>query len=127
MSPLDPAVVDAVQAVTRLCACGCGERIVSTRPNARYASDACRSRAWKAKAGYRDPRRAQPYRNGSRRPDAARRKPSVRISYRKAVDAVTAALEDPATYEPQRLLSPRERAEAILEPLLTPAGRRALS
>lgn len=96
----------------RLCECGCGQSLEGLRSNARYASDACRSRAWKARAGYVDPRTAKPRRNVSKP-----RKPSIRISYRKALEQ----LED-------YLISighdaPYTQARALLRPLLTPAQR----
>lgn len=37
----------------RVCACGCEASIEQLRPNAIYASDACKSRAWRRKSGYR--------------------------------------------------------------------------
>jgi hypothetical protein len=111
-----------VSAVTadRLCECECGEPIQSSRPNARYASDACRTRAWKARTGYADRRARKPSRNGRpRRPSPS----SVRISYRKALDVVESALRA----QPMRgSAAARQRAEELLEPILTPAGRRAL-
>jgi hypothetical protein len=36
----------------RLCGCGCGESMEGRAVNARYASAACRARAWKAQTGY---------------------------------------------------------------------------
>ncbi len=36
--------------VTRPCACGCGQSVTSARPEARYASTACRVRAHRARA-----------------------------------------------------------------------------
>jgi hypothetical protein len=97
----------------RRCECGCGEPLTGLRPNARFATDACRTRTWKAKHRYADPRRSKPSRNGT-----SRRKPTLRISYLKAVAAVgqeLASLGHPA---------PHRRARALLRPLLTPAARR---
>ena len=51
----------------RLCACGCGTTIDELRPTARYATDACRTRAWKARTGYVDQRAAKPSRNATPR------------------------------------------------------------
>lgn len=39
--------------VPRTCECGCGRQIVGRRSGARYATDACKSRAWRASTGYR--------------------------------------------------------------------------
>ena len=103
----------------KTCGCGCGERLNAVRSNADYASSACRTRAWKARVGYADTRRPHPSRNANR---GKAQKPSVRISYRKAVEAVAAIYID-ADRDPD---AAREFAERILEPLLTPAGRRAL-
>lgn len=38
--------------MTRLCACGCGASLDHRHPTARFASDACRARGWKARVGY---------------------------------------------------------------------------
>jgi hypothetical protein len=35
------------------CECGCGLSMTGKRPGARYATDACRSRAWKTRNDYR--------------------------------------------------------------------------
>jgi hypothetical protein len=102
----------------RLCACGCGESLEGKRPNARYRSDACRSRGWKGRAGYTDPRAAKPRRNGQRK---AKRKPDLRISYRKALDALEEAF---AQYGVD---SPYVRARAVLRPLLSDAARREVA
>lgn len=40
-----------------VCSCGCGASLDGKRSSARYASNACRQRAWKARAGYRRERR----------------------------------------------------------------------
>jgi len=42
---LSPVTAD----VTRACACGCGQRVLSSRPEARYASNACRVRAHRSR------------------------------------------------------------------------------
>jgi hypothetical protein len=97
----------------RRCACGgvdgsgCTESMEGSRPNALYASSACRTRAWKRRTGYRDPRRRKASPNAR-----VQRKPSLRISYRRAVAAV-------APY-----VGGEQRAEAVLRPLLSEAARR---
>lgn len=116
----------------RLCECGCGQPLVGLRANARYASDACRSRDWKRRAGYVDPRAAKPRRNVSRRS-----KPTApRISYRKALDALTTFLVDQYAlrggvddqHVSQELRNHcRVTAAGILDPLLPPAARKALT
>ncbi len=48
---LASGIADAVTAgVTRSCECGCGAPVTSARPEARYASPACRVRAHRARA-----------------------------------------------------------------------------
>jgi hypothetical protein len=93
----------------RVCACGCGESIEHLRPQAVYASDACRPRHWKERTGYEDRRARKADRNGKRK---APRRPSLRVSYLKAVEAI----------EPH--VGSRERAEEILRPVLPPSARR---
>lgn len=44
------AAAAVTPAVTRLCGCGCGQPVTSARPEARYASPACRVRAHRARA-----------------------------------------------------------------------------
>jgi hypothetical protein len=71
-------------------------------------------REWKARTGYVDPRRPKPYRNASQR---RRRRPDLRISYRKLV----AALEE--DFEGRGLDAPFTRARQFAKALLTPAQR----
>jgi hypothetical protein len=105
----------------RRCACGgvdgkgCSEPMDGARPDALYASSACRTRAWKRRTGYRDPRRGKASRNGA--PPRARR-PSLRISYHKAL----AALEEEFTAYGFDM--PYTTARAILRPLLSESARR---
>lgn len=103
----------------RLCACGCGVELVTLRSNARYASDACRSRDWKRRAGYVDPRAPQPRRNVSK----PRRPSAPRISYRKALDAVAFEVQHLPGYTAD---TAREFAVAALRPLLTDRQLEAL-
>lgn len=105
----------------RFCACNCGQPLEGLRANARYASDACRSRDWKRRAGYVDPRAAKPRRNVSRQ---ARRPTAPRVSYRKAITAVADWLAD---YQAHDDRDPLDVARSILDPLLPPAARKALS
>lgn len=99
----------------RRCPCGgpdgsgCIESMAGVRPSAIYASAACRTRAWKRRTGYVDQRHGKASRNARKRPP---RRPSLRISYRKAVDAVTP------------YVGSTDRAEAILQPLLSEKARR---
>lgn len=115
MTVVAPNDVRASLGLERLCECGCGQSLDGLRANARYATTACRTRAWKERTHYRDARAAKASRN------AAPRKPALRISYLRALDAIEALLAD---YEPSRLQTPRERAENVLRPLLGPKARR---
>lgn len=119
---LSPNDARAEAGIPRLCSCGCQESVRSSRPGARYATGACRTRAWKARTGYTDARRAQASRNGKHAAKRTRRKPSVRISYRKAVAAVAQWLE----MDDDRGDESVALAEEILDPLLTPAARKGL-
>lgn len=66
----------------RTCACGCGASMEGARPQARYASDACRSRAWKARTGYRLVRARKPRQNAS-----SRRREGVTVYFPTVDDA----------------------------------------
>jgi hypothetical protein len=81
----------------RRCKCGCGASLEGKRPEARYASDACRARAWKGRTGYRRENGRNGTRNASPRPVA------LRISLRRAqtvadelIDTLDAAAVSPA-------------------------------
>jgi hypothetical protein len=105
----------------RVCDCGCGAEFEPRQASHRFASSRCRARDWKRRNGYVDPRRAakpsKPYRNASQ--VRLRRKPDLRISYRRAVDALSAALDGAS-------LDTRHRAFAALSDLLTDRQRTAL-
>lgn len=105
------ACIQDMRVATGRCACGCGERL--PRPNARSHSAACRSRAWKARTGYREPQTGKVSRNASPR---KRRPAAPRLSYQKAVVAIRSAA----------MPLPFERAAlAALEQCLPPSARRA--
>jgi hypothetical protein len=74
-------------ALPRLCACGCGALLEGKRPQAVYLNGACRARASRAR-GKGHPRPRKPHSKRTRG-GKERRKPDLRISYRKAVDAFT--------------------------------------
>ncbi len=79
----------------RLCACGCGRSLAGKRPEARYASDACRARAWKERTGYEGPSATRTRENGRRKPARRRSpRPGVSVYFRKRsqLAAVWAAL-----------------------------------
>jgi hypothetical protein len=99
----------------RRCACGCETSMVGRRPNASYATDACRSRAWKQRNRYVDQRAGKPSRNAN---GAPRRAPTLRVSYRKAVQAVESELA--ALGHP----TPAARARVVLMALLSARARR---
>lgn len=109
---------DSPVSIVRTCACGCNTSLAGMRPEARYASDACRARAWKDRTGYADPRRRKAARNGRAQ---RRRAPDLRVSYRKALDALARYLQSIG-----RPAARREAAE-LLEPLLTDRQREALA
>ncbi len=67
------------------CACGCRQ---ATRGESRYASDACRARAWRERVGYGPQKPLQSRSNGKQR------RSGRQVSYRKAVDWFTAYLID---------------------------------
>lgn len=48
----------------RQCGCGCRASLAGKHVSARYASDACRARAWKARTGYRRETAGNGTRNG---------------------------------------------------------------
>lgn len=64
--------------MARLCECGCGEPLAGRRPEARYATDQCRARDWKAKRGY----------GPQRRPGSRTNASGLQVSFRKAVDVL---------------------------------------
>lgn len=104
----------ALQIATRtptICACGCGLPIPA-RSNARYATGACRTRDWKRREGYADPRRRKASRNAKSRPSG------LQVSYRKAVRALARMMGD----GPECL----EVAERILAPALSDRQRTQL-
>lgn len=71
------------------CACGCGELLVDRRPTARYATAACRTRAWKQRSMYVDQRARKASRNAKpRRPTPGQ----VRLSYPKTLDLLADVL-----------------------------------
>lgn len=72
---------------TRCCACGCKEPLDHRRSDALYATDACRTRAWKRRHRYTDQRRAYPSRNGKKR-----RAPDPRISLNRLLPALETEL-----------------------------------
>ena len=61
------------------CACGCGQPITG---RGAYASGACRTRDWKRRAGYGDPRRSRASRNAKFKPSGPQ------YSRRKAREAI---------------------------------------
>jgi hypothetical protein len=73
----------------RRCACGCGASLAGKRSQARYASEACRTRAWKARHGITGWRPVKPSQNGSGRPVA------LRVSVRKAERVAPTLAADP--------------------------------
>jgi hypothetical protein len=73
----------------RVCACGCGASLEGRKPEARFASDACRSRAWKDRTGYSH----QDRENGGN--GAQKRHSGLQVSYRKAVEILHAELGTP--------------------------------
>lgn len=101
----------------RVCACGCGTSLDGMRVDARWASKAHAVRWSRANPG--KPRSVAHSRNvaGTRR---ASRPPELRISFRKAVEALTPHL--PIV----DLALARKSAEGILAEVLTPKQRRRL-
>ena len=97
----------------RVCSCGCGASLAGLRPQARYASDACRTRGWKARTGYADQRASKPSRNGRQR---ARRAPEQRIAFGKAAKLLV-----------DRLGPAGEAAALVLRELLSDAAREHLA
>jgi hypothetical protein len=101
----------------RKCACGCGEPLADRRPSARYATAACRTRAWKRRSQYVDQRARKTSRNANPR----RLTPGqVRLSYPKALDTLVAEFKRVNMNDPER------RARQVLDPLLTDRQREAL-
>jgi hypothetical protein len=94
------------------CACGCGRSLAHLKKPGRYASDACRARAWKARHGSGAPRAVGTAENGSRHYGG------LQVSYRKAVDTLAIAFYG----EPPDAFS-RARVEEMLRPAL-PARQR---
>jgi hypothetical protein len=112
----------------RVCECGCGRPMHGMRPEARYATDACRTRHWKAKR--MDPRDRK--RKSDRERIARRRAQGVplsdmRVSYGRAIEVLADHFEQ---VDGGYRLDAIERAEAVLRQAL-PArlrgdgGRRA--
>lgn len=58
------------------------------RRKARFCGSSCRTKAWKARNGYSDPRR----RSERRATTSTPRKPDLRISYRRAIHEVSRVL-----------------------------------
>jgi hypothetical protein len=96
----------------RTCACGCGLPITSTRANARYATDACKSRAWRAATGYRLAATRKRVRHGKSGPSG------LQLPYARMVRALIAEYRDlnlpnaeaRAVEMVRRQLSDRQRA-----------------
>lgn len=121
----------------RLCVCGCGR---AQRPGSKYFDyERCRQRTYRQRVGRAAADAGLPTSltlaslsgsSGSRLGDAQkggraakRRRPDLRVSYRKAVDAVDGAL---AEIQPYPTAAARRRVMAALEGLLTDRQREAL-
>jgi hypothetical protein len=99
------------------CACGCSASMEGKRACARYASDACRARAWKARTGYRRESGAGTARNGSDKPRPRRvaRRKGVSVYFaspdlaRRALDALTGHDLEPAAAAIAKALERRAR------------------
>jgi hypothetical protein len=92
------------------CECGCGTELDGRRSGARYASDACRARAWKARTGYRRERAAGTTGNGNARQRPKRRRsPDRRVTLSRAVAAVQEGLREDGP-DPTRVGAWLERA-----------------
>lgn len=70
------------------------------RGNAHYATDACRTRAWKDRTGYVDRRGRKPSRNARPR---GHRPSDLRVSYSRLVEVLGETVA-------RELLTPRQRA-----------------
>lgn len=93
------------------------------KKGARTCDDACRAAAWKARVGYG--RKDRPVARKTRA-NGKPRKPEMRVSYHKAVDAACGAL---ATYVMAQGCSEEDAREEIAEAIadaLTPRQRAAL-
>lgn len=71
------------------CECGCGADL--TRRQARYASDACKSRAWRQRSGYRIPPAAEVCQTRPKRAKSGQS--GLQVSYRRAVDVLAAMID----------------------------------
>ena len=92
----------------RLCACGCGVSLVGMKPQAIYASPACKTRVW---------RRSRQEAGQTRRvPVQRRRSGGAQVSFRRAVAVL--AREFPS--------EPVERFERVLAGALSERQRREL-
>jgi hypothetical protein len=103
----------------RRCRCGCGLPLQGMRPEALYASPACRLRDWKARHGVGA-------RNASETAQKGRpRTVELRVSLRKAqqvADRVIAELEEPLSRAQVRLV-----VRAVLMQALSDRQREALA
>lgn len=99
---------------SRTCQCGCRTDISHLRANARYATPACRTRAWKDRTAYSDQRarKASPRRNSSSRSGR-------QVSYKRA----TTTLADWITLNWPAATNPHAIAEHVLRQAL-PARQR---
>lgn len=123
---------------TRLCGCGCGASLLGRRANVRYADDRHRQRAYRGRLRAALAEAGLPVRlnlsatattrnrRGDGRSSSGRvlrrrqPRPDLRISYRRAVVAIAALLEE--WYDPPLAL---RVAEANLRPLLPPSAKGA--
>lgn len=98
----------------RFCACPCKRPLTGRRPNARYATAACRTRHWKERRGIIGLRYVKASQNGKSGP------PGLQVSYRKAVLAL--ALDYQREGKPWYAAVPQ--AERVLQQAL-PVRQRA--
>lgn len=132
----------------RKCACGCGASLLGRSARTIWHDDRCKQRGYRRRVVARaeavglpsslslralDAGSTTHNRNGDAQTRGAKpravskkpRKPSLRISYRKAVKAVSVALvKGELQIDAHKV--PREQAEAALLPLLTPKQKEAL-
>ncbi len=97
------------------CACGCGH---PKRPKSDYASDACKTREWKRRTGYVDPRRSSAANgaNGAQTRLLRTPRPGGRqISYGVAVQTLARYLVQ------AQIAADAEQARAVAERVLTRA------
>lgn len=136
-------VRDAIAADGR-CACECGTPLGGHAAHVKYVDQRHRQRAHRADLKARaaalgvapslsvktldsattQTNRRSDAQTGARKPTRPR-KPQLRISYRKAVDAVEQAVAD-GVFEYSRIRSTRDQVEAVLGGLLTDRQRAAL-